>query len=89
MAEIRWSVLKNDRLKKTRNISFEEIIKAELIATKGNTKRDNQKNMLFLYKEYVWVVPFVEDENGIFLKTIFPSTKYTKRYREGTLHEKD
>ena len=89
MIEIRWSTLKNERLKKTRGISFEEILQFKIVATKENTRRDHQKNMLFLHKDYIWVVPFVEDENGIFLKTIFPSTKYTKRYREGTLHEKD
>jgi len=29
---------------------------------------------------YAIVVPSVENENEIFLKTAFPSRKYTKRY---------
>jgi hypothetical protein len=89
MAEIRWSALKNDRLKKTRGISFEEILKTEFVLIMDNTKRENQKIMLFFHKKYIWAVPFVEDENGIFLKTIFQSTKYTKLYKEGNLYEKD
>jgi len=30
---------------------------------------------------YVYMVPYVEDDDVIFLKTIFPSRKYTKMYR--------
>ena len=45
--------------------------------------------MLFKYKRYIWVVPYVEDKETIFLKTLYPSRKYTKLYREGKLNEKD
>ena len=31
-------------------------------------------------ENYVFIVPYVESEESIFLKTIFPSRKYTKRY---------
>ena len=42
--------------------------------------------MLFEYRKYVWLVPFVQEENGdIFLKTLYPSRKYTKLYKEGKL----
>jgi len=30
--------------------------------------------------EYVYLVPFVEDESEIFLKTIIPSRKAIKKY---------
>ena len=89
MQEIIWSLLKSDRLKRTRGVSFEEIIKARLIAVKMNPGRKNQKVMLFLHKRYIWIIPFVEDGERIFLKTLFPSRKYTKLYREGKLHEKN
>ena len=32
--------------------------------------------------DYVYLVPFVEDEHTVFLKTIIPSRKATKRYLE-------
>jgi len=31
---------------------------------------------------YAYLVPFVEDEAGIFLKTIIPSRKATRKYLE-------
>ena len=89
MKEISWSLLKSERLKKTRGISFEELLRAQLISVKRNPKRENQRIMLFRHKRYIWVVPFVENEEQIFLKTLFPSTKYTRLYREGKLDEKD
>jgi hypothetical protein len=37
--------------------------------------------MLFEYKKYIWVVPFVEEKDYYFLKTLFPSRKYTKIFK--------
>ncbi|PJC46521.1 MAG: hypothetical protein CO036_02400 [Candidatus Omnitrophica bacterium CG_4_9_14_0_2_um_filter_43_12] len=39
--------------------------------------------MLFKYKGYIWVVPYVEEKDYIFLKTLYPSRKFTKFYRGG------
>ena len=89
MKEIRWNLFKNDWLKKTRGVSFEEILLAKLVSVKINPKRKEQKMMLFLYKRYIWVVPFVEDDKQIFLKTLFPSRKDTKLYSGGQLHEEN
>ena len=83
MTEIRWSHLKSERLKRTRGVSFEEIINAELVSVKRHPKREGQNIMLFKYKGYIWVVPYVEEKNYIFLKTLYPSRKYTKIYRKG------
>jgi hypothetical protein len=33
--------------------------------------------------DYVYLVPFVEDEHTVFLKTIIPSRKATKQYLAG------
>ena len=85
MKEIRWNLLKSERLKKTRGVSFEEILGAKLISVKKNPKREDQKIMLFLYKKYIWLVPFVENDREIFLKTLFPSRQYTKLYKEGKI----
>ncbi len=38
--------------------------------------------MLFGYKDYAWVVPYVKEINGsLFLKTLYPSRKYTKIHK--------
>ena len=76
--EIKWNSLKNERLKKTRGISFEEILKAKQIDVKKHSKLAHQNLFLFWHKNYVWVVPYVEYEHGIFLKTIYQCRKYTK-----------
>lgn len=85
MKEVRWSLLKSERLKRTRGVSFEEILRAKLVAVQKHPKKEHQKVMLFEYKEYIWVVPYVERGDEIFLKTLYPSRTYTKIYRRGEL----
>ena len=86
MADIRWNLLKNKRLRKTRGASFEDILRGKLVAVERHPKKENQNIMLFEYKRYIWVVPYIIDENGdIFLKTLFPSRKYTRIYKEAKL----
>ena len=86
MKEIRWNLLKSERLKKTRGVSFEEILRTKLVAVKRHPKKLHQNVMLFEYKGYIWVVPFVEDEGDFFLKTLYPSRQITKIYKkEGRL----
>ncbi|MBI2890699.1 MAG: toxin [Nitrospirae bacterium] len=80
---VRWDQGKNERLKRARGVSFEEILGAKLLAVEQHASRTNQKVMLFELRGHVWVVPFVRDERGIFLKTLFPSRKLTKRWRKG------
>jgi hypothetical protein len=41
--------------------------------------------MLFERRGYIWVVPFVAEKQGIFLKTLFPDRKFTKLYERGEL----
>ncbi len=83
MKEIRWNLLKSERLKRSRGVSFEEIIKAKLLDIRKHPKKANQSIMLFEYKSYIWVVPFVEEEGRVFLKTLYPSRKYTQIYKKG------
>ena len=86
MQNIRWNLLKSERLKKTRGVSFEDILHGKLVAVKKNPARKDQNIMLFEYKRYIWIVPFIIEENGdLFLKTLFPSRKYTKMFREEKL----
>ena len=85
MRELRWSLLKSERLKRTRGVSFEELIHARLVAVKEHPTRAHQQIMLFDYRGYIWVVPFVMQGEEIFLKTLYPSRKYTKLYRRGEM----
>ena len=85
MSEIKWNLLKNERLKKTRGISFEEILQSKLISVREHPRLAHQNWMLFWHKGYVWTVPFVQNGEEVFLKTIYPSRKYTKMYHRGQL----
>jgi len=81
-----WDKDKNTKLKKERNISFEEIaiaIKEEGILDivdnpSGNFP--NQKVYVIKINQIVYYVPFVEDAEKILLKTIIPSRKLRKKY---------
>lgn len=86
MPDIKWNLLKNNRLKQTRGVSFEDILKGKLIGIKKHPKRKNQNIILFHYKRYIWIVPYIWEENeDIFLKTLYPSRKYTKMFKEGKI----
>lgn len=85
MKEIRWSPLKSKRLKKLRGASFEDIVRSKFIASKKHHQKESQNVILFEYKKYIWVVPYVEDESQVFLKTLYPSRKYTKIHKKGGL----
>lgn len=80
MRNITWSPLKSKRLKRTRGVSFEEIIKAELMDIIEHPKLERQKVMVFKHRGYLWAVPFVVEGEIIFLKTIYPSRKLMKKY---------
>jgi len=81
-----WSDAKNESLKLERNISFEEIVAAisssllDIIEHPNQDRYPNQRIFIVKIDNYVWLVPFVEDEDQIFLKTIIPSRKATKKY---------
>lgn len=81
-----WDKEKNNKLKEEREISFEEIIEAmnngELldVTDNPNKKYKGQKIFVVNLNDYIFLVPFVENEKGVFLKTIFPSRKATKKY---------
>ena len=85
MSELKWSFIKSERLKKVRGVSFEEILEARLLCVKTHPKQVHQSIMLFWYRGYVWVVPFVEEGEIVFLKTLYPSRKYTKIFQRGEL----
>jgi len=82
-----WDKGKNELLKKERDIGFEDVINAidngRLIVTLDHPNQklySNQKMYVVNINDYAYVVPFVEDKDKRFLKTIFPSRKMTKKY---------
>jgi len=79
-----WNELKSKRLKQIRGVSFEEIIQAKEIDEIRHPNKPNQRILIVEYKNYIWAVPFVIEENGgIFLKTIYKSRKLMKAYKGG------
>lgn len=81
MKELRWDLRKNERLKRIRGVSFDDLINSKFIIILEHPTRKNQKIMLFEFKKYIWAVPCVEEEDCYFLKTLFPSRKYTKHIK--------
>ena len=84
MKYLNWDSEKNEILKHRRGISFEEIAylieSGQILGIEENPGRSNQKMYILEIENYAVIVPFVEKDNEIFLKTAFPSRKYTKRY---------
>ena len=84
MKYINWSSEKNEILKRERGISFEEIAflieSGHIIGIEENPGHSNQKIYVLEIENYAFIVPFVENDKEIFLKTAFPNRKYTKRY---------
>ena len=87
MKYIDWNEEKNNFLKKERNISFEDIEFAisngGLIETREHPNQEKypgQKLFFININNYIYTVPFVEDENKIFLKTVYPDRIATKKY---------
>lgn len=84
MRFLNWNPEKNEILKRERGISFEEIAylieSGQVIGIEENLRYPNQKMYVLEIEHYAVIVPYVENEDEIFLKTAFPSRKYTKKY---------
>jgi len=85
-----WDENKNDLLKKTRNISFEQIIidieNGNILDILANSSKSYKNQILIVidHDNYAYVVPAIKSNNEYFLKTIFPSRKYTDKYLRKT-----
>ncbi len=87
-----WNSEKNEELLKDRGVSFEEVVFCimndgllDVIEHPNKSKYPNQNIFIVDIDNYVYLVPFVEDDEVVFLKIIIPSRKMTKKY----LGEKD
>jgi uncharacterized DUF497 family protein len=82
-----WNKNKNEQLKKKCNISFETIMhqieNRKILAIEDHPNQEkypNQRMLIIEFKNYAFLVPFVESDDEIFLKTIIPSRKATRKY---------
>lgn len=82
-----WSDEKNEKLKSERGISFEEItfyiannFVLDIVPHPNPHKYPSQKMFIINIDDYAYLVPFIEREEIIYLKTIIPSRKATKKY---------
>ena len=82
-----WSVEKNAWLEQVRGITFEDVVfhlsrggLLDTIEHPNQRQYPGQRIFIVNVEGYACLVPFVEDEEVIFLKTIIPSRKMTKQY---------
>ncbi|MGA3083375.1 MAG: BrnT family toxin [Thermodesulfobacteriota bacterium] len=82
-----WDNEKNEQLKENRGVCFEQVVilmeRGEVLDTVEHPNQDKypgQKIAIVRIDDYVYLVPYVEDNEGIFLKTIIPSRKATNKY---------
>jgi uncharacterized DUF497 family protein len=87
MKPFRWSVEKNALLQQERGLSFEQITVAlesggllDIVAHPNAERYPRQRIMVVVIDDYAYLVPYVEEEDHLFLKTIIPSRKATREF---------
>lgn len=82
-----WNREKNEILKNERGISFEEIVfhiqngdELDVYPHPNQERYPSQLISVVAVNNYAYLVPYIESEEGVFLKTIIPSRRATKRY---------
>ena len=90
MKPIRWNAEKSLSLKAERGVSFEEILSAisqggllKVMEHPNRAKYGHQKMLVVRIREYAYLVPYVENAQEIFLKSIRPSRKATREFLTG------
>jgi hypothetical protein len=87
MKPFRWNAEKNTMLKTERGVSFESIVVAiesggllDILAHPNQAKYPRQRILVVVCDNYAYLVPFVDEEDYFFLKTVIPSRKATRDY---------
>ena len=87
MKVFRWDNEKNELLKNNRGVCFEQVVILmeredilEIIEHPNQDKYPGQKIATVMIDNYAYLVPYVQESNEIFLKTIIPSRKATNKY---------
>jgi uncharacterized DUF497 family protein len=83
-----WDPQKNEWLKRERDISFERIVfhlgRGDVWKLADHPDQENypgQRIYFVIVEDYVYLVPHLIEKDYIFLKTIIPSRKATKAYK--------
>ena len=89
-----WDDAKNALLQAERKIGFEDMVfhiergdLLDILEHPNPDRYEGQRIFVVRHQVYVYLVPFVEDEQVVFLKTIIPSRKHTKQYLSQESHE--
>lgn len=87
MKVFRWDNEKNEKLKKSRGVCFEQVVllmeKEDVFDTIEHSNQDKypgQKVAIVKIEDYVYLIPYVQEKDEIFLKTIIPSRKATNKH---------
>ena len=87
MKVFNWDPQKNEQLKRARGVGFEDVVfhieagdELDVLEHPHPERYPNQKISVVQIDNYVYLVPFVESDTEVFLKTIYPSRKATKQY---------
>jgi hypothetical protein len=87
MKVFRWDNGKNELLKHTRGVCFEQVVilmeredVLETVEHPNQSKYPGQKIATVMIDDYAYLVPYVQKSDEIFLKTIIPSRKATNKY---------
>ncbi len=82
-----WDGAKNAKLRADRGIGFEDVVfhiergdLLDILEHPNPNRYAGQRIFVVQRDDYVYLVPYVEDEDTVFLKTIIPSRKATKQY---------
>jgi len=87
MKVFRWDNEKNEWLKKQRGVSFEQVVilleredVLEVVEHPNQDKYPRQRIAIVRINDYAYLVPYIQDGEEIFLKSIIPSRKATNKY---------
>lgn len=87
MKPFRWNSDKNGELLAERGVSFEQVVVAiegggllDVLAHPNSAKYPKQRLMVVAWDRYAYLVPYVEEPEYYFLKTVIPSRKATRDY---------
>ncbi|WP_038247540.1 BrnT family toxin [Ghiorsea bivora] len=90
MKPINWNPDKNRKLIEERGVSFEDIIFSlqsgcllDDISHPNQEKYSHQRVFIVAIDDYAYLVPYIENDEEIFLKTVVPSRKATKQHLGG------
>lgn len=92
MKHFSWNAEKNNVLKRERGLSFEAVVfhiergdVLDILEHPNHDRYPGQRIFIVEINGYAHLVPFVEEEHEVFLKTIIPSRKATNFYLRGKI----